>query len=515
MSRRARSSSEKFHHLDAEEKKAITHHVENVVTPYGISPEDAEFLANFPEERRKKIDWRLIPFLAFLYLVAYIDRANIGNAKIEGMTEDLNMQDTDYNIAVSIFFIPYILCELPSNAILVRFKKPSHYIGTLTVAWGIVMTCTGVVQGYGGLVATRFMLGVAEAGFFPGAVFLVSRWYLPGECQFRISLFYTSSAMAGAFSGLLAFAIAKMDGIGGVAGWRWIFILEGIASVLTGVACFFLLIDSPLLSGKWLEPDDIRYLELRQLAHNGDTLAIRDKEHTRKWQILRSVLTDWKIYTMSIVFIGNSAPNYGLKFSMPSIIEGMGFTSSTAQLLTIPPYCVGAISSVTSGFLSDRMKWRMPFIVFPLSFVVIAYAVLFAKAADIENNIPTCYFALCLACAGLYPITPGTSTWNANNLAGPTKRAQGVAFMIAMGNVGGIIGSYMFLDSEAPKYPTGWGLSLGLAVLAIVSALSMEFTFKRINANRNKVSVDEVHARYSEDDLQEFGDRSPLFRYTL
>ena len=113
--------------------------------------------------------------------------------------------------------------------------------------------------------------------------------------------------------------------------------------MLTGVACFFLLIDSPLLSGKWLEPDDIRYLELRQLAHNGDTLAIRDKEHTRKWQILRSVsmtytharilfadligrqvLTDWKIYTMSIVFIGNSAPNYGLKFSMPSIIEGMG-----------------------------------------------------------------------------------------------------------------------------------------------------------------------------------------------
>ncbi|KAK3715903.1 hypothetical protein LTR37_006886 [Vermiconidia calcicola] len=470
MSRLSRSSSEKVHHLDVEEKRAITHHVENVVTPYGLSPEDAEFLANFPEERRKKvirmIDWRLIPFLAFLYLVAYIDRANIGNAKIEGMTEDLNMQDTDYNIAVSIFFVPYILCELPSNAILVRFKKPSHYIGTLTVAWGIVMTCTGAVQGQGGLIATRFMLGVA-------------------------------------------------DGIGGVAGWRWIFILEGIASVLTGVACFFLLIDSPLLSGKWLEPDDIRYLELRQLAHNGDTLAIRDKEHTRKWQILRSVLTDWKIYTMSIVFIGNSAPNYGLKFSMPSIIEGMGFTSSAAQLLTIPPYCVGAISSVTSGFLSDRMKWRMPFIVFPLSLVVIAYAVLFAKAADIENNIPTCYFALCLACAGLYPITPGTSTWNANNLAGPTKRAQGVAFMIAMGNVGGIIGSYMFLDSEAPKYPTGWGLSLGLAVLAIVSALSMEFTFKRINANRNKISVDEVHARYSEDDLQEFGDRSPLFRYTL
>ncbi|KAK3717489.1 hypothetical protein LTR37_005879 [Vermiconidia calcicola] len=314
-----------------EKVKAGALHLETTTrAALGISAEDAEFLANFSDDRRKaclrKLDWRLIPFLAFLYLVAYIDRANIGNAKIEGMTEDLNMQDTDYNVAVSVFFIPYIIFEIPANTVLARFNRPSHFMGALTISWGIVMTLTGIVQNYGGLIATRFMLGVCEAGFFPGAVYLVGRWYLPSETQFRIALFYTSSAMAGAFSGLLAFLIAKtkMDGIAGVAGWRWIFIIEGIASVLTGIACVFLLVDSPAHSTRWLTTEEIRYLELRQLVQHGNSMAAREAEKKRKWQILRSVLLDWKIYTMALVFWANTAPNYGLKFSMPQIIADMG-----------------------------------------------------------------------------------------------------------------------------------------------------------------------------------------------
>lgn len=354
-----------------------------------------------------------------------------------------------------------------------------------------------------------------RAGFFPGAIYIISRWYLPGETQFRIALFYCSSALSGAFSGLLAYAIAKMDGLASVAGWRWIFIIEGIASVIAGVCCFLFLLDTPALSSHWLDDEEIRYLELRQIAHHGVTNQIREIEKQRKWGIMKSVFLDWHLYCLIAVYWSNSAPNYGLKFSMPQIIKGMGYTSSNAQLLTIPPYTVGAIASLLSGIYSDRIRWRMPFIVIPLLVVIISYAILFAKSEAIKDNIGVCYFAICLACAGLYPITPGANAWTITNLAGPTKKAQGAAYMIAVGNIGGIIGSYMYIDKEAPKYPTGYGLSFAFAGLGIAAALVLEYGLWKTNKKRAAIPESDVRSKYNAEELALMGDRSPLFRYHL
>ncbi|KAL3450216.1 major facilitator superfamily domain-containing protein [Aspergillus insuetus] len=484
-----------------------------------LSSDDQEFLDNFSEEDKrkviKKLDVRLIPMLAFLYLMAYLDRANIGNAKIEGLTDDLELSGTQYNIALSIFFVPYIILEMPSNMLLLKFKRPSHYIAIIVTLWGIVMTMTGIVQNFAGLVACRFLLGVFESGFFPAAVFTISRWYLPHETQVRIAIFYSASALAGAFSGLLAFAIAKMDGVAGLEGWRWIFILEGIASAAAGILTFFLLIDTPALSGRWLTADEQKYLELRQLAVQGNSARVRKAEESRKWQIAKSVLLDWQLYLQTMVYWSNTVPNYGMKFTMPQIIANMGYTSSNAQLLTIPPYVVGAISAYFSGLCSDRFRWRMPFIVGAQVLVVVAFAVLFAKADDISSNIPACYFAIFLGSIGFYPINPGGNAWTMSNLAGPTKRAQGIAYMICLGNIGGIIGSYIYLEDEAPKYPTGFGSSLAFAGLGIVACLVLEFAYWKINQTRDQYAEDEIRARYSDHELEILGDRSPLFRYNL
>lgn len=258
-------------------------------------------------------------------------------------------------------------------------------------------------------------------------MFTISRWYLPGETQVRIALFYSASALAGAFSGLLAFAIVKLDGVAGVEGWRWIFILEGIASVLAGVLTFLLLIDTPALSS-WLTPDERKYLELRQIAVQGNSIRVREAEKSRKWQITKSVILDWQLYLQALVYCSNTVPNYGMKFTMPQIIKNMGYTSSKAQLLTIPPYVVGAISAFVSGIFSDRFKWRMPFTIGAQLLVVISFAVLFAKADDIASNIPACYFAIFLASVGFCPINPGNNAWTLSNLAGPTKRSLGIAY---------------------------------------------------------------------------------------
>jgi sugar phosphate permease len=190
--------------------------------------------------------------LAILYLVSQLDRANIGNAKIEGLSEDLHLTGNQYNVVLALFFIPYILLEVPSNVLLRKFKRPSYYLGSLVTIWGIIMTMHGVVSNFGGLLAVRLLLGVFEAGFYPGAIYLCTFWYMPKELATRIAYFYCTSALSGAFSGLLAAAIAQMDGVGGYEGWRWIFLLEGIATTLLGVLCFFFLVDSPSLSGSWL-----------------------------------------------------------------------------------------------------------------------------------------------------------------------------------------------------------------------------------------------------------------------
>lgn len=355
---------------------------------------------------------------------------------------------------------------------------------------------------------------MTEAGFFPGAVYLVSVWYLPNETQKRIALFYTASALSGAFSGLLAAGIAQMDGVGGQEGWRWIFILEGIATVVCAFICYFFLIDSPSLSSRWLEPDEIRYLELRQRADPSRRAASSTKKRASGWKTLKKCLTDWQLYLQALIFWGNSAPNYGLKFTMPQIIKNMGFTSTNAQLMTVPPYCAGAISAYVSAIFADRISWRMPFLVGPLLSLIAAFGLLFGMAGT-EGNLGPMYFGVVLACIGLYPINPCNSTWTLSNLAGPEKRAMGIGFMIAMGNAGGVAGSFIYSDKESPKYPTGFGASFGFAAAAIASCLTLEICYHTANKKRARMTEDEVRAKYTDEQLDELGNKSPLFKYSL
>ncbi|KAJ0134872.1 hypothetical protein HZ326_22077 [Fusarium oxysporum f. sp. albedinis] len=488
----------------------------------GLSSEDAQFLAAIPLEEQsrifRKVDWRLVPFLGVLYLIAHLDRANIGNAKIEGLEASLGMSDTDYNVAVAVFFIPYVLCEVPSNYLLSKFSRASFYMGTLVVSWGTMMTMCGVVQNTGSLIALRILLGLFESGFFPGAIWLASQWYPPHKSQARMALFYMASALAGAFSGLLAAAIAKLDGAGGYEGWRWIFLLEGIASVIAGVMTFFVLPNSPKLA-KWLTTDEVRFLELMHAATRGKATVQSEESSGNKknfkWGVLWSIIKDWQLYLQAMVMASNSVPNYALKVTMPQIIRNMGFTTQTSQLLTAPPYICGAISAVVAAYYADRLRWRMPFIVASQSLLIVAYAVLFVKADDIANSVAVCYFCVFLACIGVYPIIPGCLAWTINNLAQAEKRAMGIAFMMMMGNSGGLVGSFIFLEKEKPKYSTGFGGSLAFATAGIACALTLELLYWRSNKSDAKYTEDEVKAKYTDEELYKMGDRCPLFKYGL
>ncbi|KAM0808454.1 putative Major facilitator superfamily (MFS) profile domain-containing protein [Seiridium cardinale] len=279
-----------------------------------LTVEDAEFLASFSEEARKRVIWkvdiRLIPMLTILHLISFLDRSNMGNAKIKGLDDELQLDGVKYNIALCIFFVPYILCEIPSNFLLAIASRPSLFLGAMIVAWGIIMALTGVVQNFAGLCVTRLFLGF-EAGFFPGAIYLVSTDVMI-ECVVPAERITT----AGAFSGLLAFAIANMDGAGGYRAWRWIFIIKGPASALAGVAAILFMPDSPRSYGCFLTSDEIRYLEVRQLAVPGRRKHGHAESGSKHfdWKNLVKLLKELQRYLFAIVCLSSTVPNYALNF---------------------------------------------------------------------------------------------------------------------------------------------------------------------------------------------------------
>ncbi|OGM49825.1 MFS transporter [Aspergillus bombycis] len=464
----------------------------------GLRSEDADFYRNFSDRRKKlllrKVDIRLVPMLCILYLISHLDRANIGNAKILGLTEELGLSGLQYNIALSLFFIPYVLLEVPSNILLKHFTRPSVYLGTLIVSWGVIMTLTGVVRNFGGLLTMRLLLGIFEAGFFPGSVYLCSRWYMPRDLATRVAAFFCASALSGAFSGLLAAGLSKMDG--------WF-----------GGLTFFLLVDSPQLSTKWLDQDEIRYLEIQEFIKEGGQFKEENKKTS--WKDVGDMMLNWRIYLLSYIMLCQSACNYGTKFTLPTITEAMGFTDTNAQLMTVPPYIAGAISAVLFSKLSDRYYWRMPFVAAPLLLIVTGYAIIMGVKGRLEANIGPGYFAIIVACMGIYPTYPATASWAMNNLAPSKRRAIGSAFNICMGNTGGIIGSYMYLDKEAPTYPTGFGLSLAFGASALLVAVVLELSFVYGNKRNARFTETEVRERYTDEQLLAMGDKSPFFKYTL
>ncbi|KAI0964732.1 major facilitator superfamily domain-containing protein [Xylaria arbuscula] len=505
-------------------------HIENE-KGVSMTPEEA-FFESFSEKDRKilllKMDLHILPILIALYLLSFIDRANIGNAKIEGLTDDLNLTGNQYNIVLSTFFVTYIIFEIPSNYVLERYfkERPSWWLGFIATVWGVVMTLHGIVQNYGQITAVRLIMGAFEAGLFPGAIIYMNNWYSKYELATRFSLFYVGSALSGAFSGLLAFSFAKLNGVAGDGSsfWRYVLFLvykigidqcgQGILTVLAGVLTFFALPDTPEHATRWLSDDQRKYLRIRKNLQNGG-VEVDPVAHRFSWRLLWTVITDWQFYIMAFNFWSNNIPTYGLKFSLPQILTNMGNENEEAQLLTIPPYIAGAISAYCFGRLSDKFKRRSLFLIIPQTLLIITYAVLTPLSPHVKNNVGACYFAIVLACIGLYPINPGSSSWISNNLAGPNKRALGIAYVTSLTNLGGIGASYIFIDSEAPGYPTGFGTSLAFAISGLIASVLLDVIYIRINKKRDEVPQLEIVDKYSTEELAELGDRSPLFRYTL
>lgn len=389
----------------------------------------------------RKLDMWIVPPVMLLYLLSFLDRGtlatksnnanslvNIGNARLYGMEEDLGLEGNQYQTAVSILFVTYILSELPSNLVIKRFK-PSRWISFITTGWGIVATLTGIVQGYGGLIACRVILGALEGGLFPGLTIYLTMFYTKREYALRIGYLFVSAAISGSVGGLLGYGIGHMDGIAGLRGWRWIIILEGIPTFILGIAVWWWLADSPD-TAHYLTMAERELIDARMRRQIGHT---KSSDQMHKKDVVEG-LKDWKIWLFTIGQFGGDNILYGFSTFLPTIIQGLGdWNTAQVQALTIPCYGVGAISYIFVAWLSDRTQRRAVFsVLFGLTCAA-GYALLISPAPGGVR-----YFGCFLVATGLYVIVGVPLAWLPSNTPRYGKRTVATGLQLTIGNSAGI-----------------------------------------------------------------------------
>ncbi|KAL5495356.1 hypothetical protein ACEPAI_819 [Sanghuangporus weigelae] len=460
--------------------------------------ESAEALGIDEKKLLRKMDFCIIPWLALLYLLNFLDRATIGNARLYGLETDLHITDRQYLIALTCFFFPYALFEPPSN-IMLKKLKPSRWLSFLILCWGIVLVMHGVVKDYGGLVTVRVLLGLFEAGLYPGIAFYLSCWYKRSELGTRVAFFFTSATVAGAFGGLLAAAIAEMDGIGGKKGWEWIFIIEGLLTVVVGIASPWMVHDFP---------DTARFLNERERQFVIERLQA-DQQFSAggekfKMKYVKQCLKDVKTYLAMGIYMGFDGPLFAFSLFLPTIINQVrlgisylqrdrwlmlktGYTSTAANLLSVPVYAWGCLVTLFVGFFGDRIGERAYLNMALFAGGTIGYIILIASRSPALS-----YFACFLGASGIYPLIPNSVAWVSANTEGSYKRSAVLGMAIGWGNLNGAVSSNVYRTEDRPWYSLGHGIVLAYIIIGFFSSWILRIVLKAENARRERGERDEA-----------------------
>lgn len=491
--------SEKASHTSTDIEK---HHVDSSSLASDSSP--ARTTAEDPALKKtwRKVDMYILPVVAMFYLLSFLDRTNLGNARIAGLQKDLKMTNRQYSIALTVTYVPYIVAELPSN-LLLKTVGPDRMLPTMLTLWGIVTTLQGVVKTYHGLLICRFFLGLLEGGVFPGLVLYLSFWYPRRQLQWRISGFFSTASISGAFSGLLAYGIINMHGVGNRPGWAWIFILEGLFTFLFGLCSFVLLPRSPA-HARFLNEKEKEYIatQLKETGATGD-----DSDDKFSWREVGRAFMLPQVWMIAVIFFFDGAILYGLAYFTPSIVQGLGYTAARAQLFSVPPFAAAFVVTMISAFVSDRYGCRGLVSMFCGLLCLIGFVMFL-----VSHSIHVKYASLFFTISGAYCGAPSLSTWGANNTAPHTRRATAIAIGFIMTNSGGILVTWLLgVLSPAPLYRKATITLLIFSVLMIVfTAFNMYYLWTQ---NKKKAAIRATTAR--SDEKPGLGDQSAWYIYSL
>ena len=406
----------------------------------------------------RKVTWRLVPFLFLCYVVAYLDRVNVGFAKLQ-MVADLRFSEAAYGLGAGIFFLGYFIFEVPSNLILHR-TGARRWIARIMITWGFLSAGTMFVTSETQFYILRFFLGAAEAGFFPGIILYLTYWF-PSQHRGRIvALFMTAIAMSGVIGGPLSgWIMTEFAGRNGWAGWQWLFLLEGLPSVFIGIGVLFYLDDS-IMAAKWLNTQEKEIL----------TRRIQAEQSTQTHMSIKDTLLNPKVLVLSALYFCFIMGLYGVSFWLPQLIKNLGVKDiMTIGMLSAIPYGVAAVCMVLVGQSSDRRSERRWHLVIPALLGATGLMLSGLFGADPVYGM----MALTLGTAGILSVLPVFWTLPTALLTGASA-AAGIALVNSIGNLAGFLSPYMV---GLVKDATG-STTLALYVLAASMVLGALLTFK-------------------------------------
>ncbi|KXJ86504.1 putative MFS transporter, partial [Microdochium bolleyi] len=456
---------------------------------------------------RMKIDFMIVPTVALLYLFCFIDRANIGNARLAGLEADLGLVGNDYNALLSVFYISYILFEIPCN-IMCKWLTPGWFLPSTSLGFGIVSLGTAFVTTKGQASGVRFLLGIFEAGMLPGIAYYLSRWYTRAELAFRLSLYIVMAPLAGAFGGLLASAILTLPHFGGLRTWRMIFAIEGIITIGLALISFFTLTDRPA-TARWLTAEEKELATARINVERVSTHEVLDKLNKKK---LKRGLFNPVVLGTAFIFLLDNVTVQGLAFFLPTIVRGIypGAATVTLQLYTVPPYIVGAFFTVLFPAICWRTDNRQYTIIACAPMVMAGYVMFLASTSSAVR-----YGATFLIASSAFALGPITNAQVSANVVSDTARSTAIGLNVMFGNIGGLISTWSFLSWDAPNYRIGNGLNLATSGCILVCGVLVLLWMKRDNKRREANDSREELVGMTEQQIEDLDWKHPDFRWQI
>jgi ACS family tartrate transporter-like MFS transporter len=419
---------------------------------------DARFTPDFKRRTIVKVSWRLLPLVVVSYLVAYIDRTNVAFAALT-MNKDLGLSAYAYGWGAGIFFLGYALFEVPSNIVLEKVGA-RRWIARIMFTWGIVSGLTAVATGPISFIVLRFLLGVAEAGFFPGMILYFTYWF-PAQYRGRvISTLFIAVPLGNALASVVSGAVLEMDGVLGLKGWQWVYIIEAIPAVLLSVVVLMQMTDRPAVA-KWLSADEKAWLDTELKLERADI------ETSGRLTLLRA-LTDRRVLALSMIYFTSVVAGYGITFFLPQIVKGLGHSNFITGLLTAIPYVIGVVGLIFWGHSSDRHRERRWHLIFASTLAAIGLA-----GTAFFTGSTWALVTMSVAAVGLYGSRPCFWPMPSLFLTGAAA-AGGIALINSIGNLGGYVGPFVvgWIKDSTKSFEMGVYF---LAACALTSALITYF----------------------------------------